>query len=43
MIVRYGGEVESWLDALAPVLATLADRWRVGLGSLIPLGQVPDR
>ncbi|HYW87798.1 MAG TPA: aminoglycoside phosphotransferase family protein [Chloroflexota bacterium] len=40
LVARFGGEVESWLDELPAVLATLADRWHVELGSLIPLGHM---
>jgi streptomycin 6-kinase len=40
LLARYGGEVESWLDDLPPVLATLAECWQVELGSLIPRGHV---
>lgn len=40
LVARYGGEVESWLDDLPPVLARLAERWHVGLGSLIPRGHM---
>ena len=40
LVARYGREVESWLDDLPPVLATLAERWQVELGSLIPRGHM---
>src|SRR5438874_3500762 len=40
LVARFGGDVESWLDELPPVLATLADCWQVELGSLIPLGHM---
>jgi streptomycin 6-kinase len=40
LVERFGGEVESWLDDLPPVLATLAERWQVELGSLIPRGHM---
>jgi streptomycin 6-kinase len=37
---RFGASVESWLDALPPVLAKLAERWRLELGSLVRRGTV---
>jgi len=40
LVARCGGEVESWLAELPAVLATLADRWQVELGSLIPRGHM---
>ena len=40
MVARYGGEVEVWLDELPPVLAALARRWQLELGSLIPHGHM---
>ena len=40
MVARYGGEVESWLDELPPVLGALADRWQLELESLIPRGHM---
>jgi streptomycin 6-kinase len=40
MVARYGGDVESWLDELPPVLAQLAERWQIELGSLIPRGHM---
>jgi Aminoglycoside/hydroxyurea antibiotic resistance kinase len=40
MVARYGSEVEVWLDELPPVLAALARRWQLELGSLIPHGHM---
>jgi streptomycin 6-kinase len=35
---RFGSEVESWLDALPPVLTDLGERWQIEFDSLIPRG-----
>ncbi len=40
LVARFGGAVASWLDELPPVLATLAERWQVALGALIPRGHM---
>ena len=40
MVARFGSEVESWLDELPPVLATVAERWQVNLDALIPRGHM---
>jgi hypothetical protein len=32
---RFGSAIESWLDALPPVLADLAGRWQIDFESLI--------
>jgi streptomycin 6-kinase len=37
---RFGPEVGGWLDALPPVLAGLAERWRLDYGSLIQRGSM---
>ena len=37
---RFGPDVEGWLDALPPVLAGLAERWRLDYGSLIQRGSM---
>ena len=37
---RFGTAVESWLDALPPVLSELAERWDVEFESLIPRGSI---
>ena len=40
LVRRYGTRVESWLDALPHLLASLAERWQLEFGSLIPLGHM---
>jgi len=40
MVMRYGAEVEPWLDDLPPVLVALAQRWRLEFGPLIPRGHM---
>jgi streptomycin 6-kinase len=37
---RFGVGVNGWLDELPPVLASLAERWELSLGSLIQRGSV---
>lgn len=37
---RFGPDVEGWLDALPPVLAGLAERWRLDYGPLIQRGSM---
>jgi len=37
---RFGSEVESWLDALPPVLTDLGARWRIEFDSLIQRGSM---
>jgi hypothetical protein len=38
LTARFGAEIGSWLDELPDVLGTLAERWHIGWGSLIPRG-----
>jgi streptomycin 6-kinase len=40
LVARYGSDVESWLDALPPVLRELSERWQLVLGDLIPKGSM---
>jgi streptomycin 6-kinase len=40
LVRRYGTRAASWLDALPPVLTSLAERWQLELGPLIPLGHM---
>jgi streptomycin 6-kinase len=40
LVAGHGAEVVAWLDDLPPVLATLAERWQLALGSLIPRGHM---
>src|SRR4051794_41187144 len=37
---RFGAAVESWVDALPPVLSDLAERWDLALDSLIQRGSI---
>src|SRR6266508_1030361 len=37
---RFGSEVQAWFDELPGVLAALAERWQLELGSPIPRGSV---
>jgi streptomycin 6-kinase len=37
---RFGAAVESWLDALPPVLSDLAERWEIEFESLIQRGSI---
>ena len=37
---RFGTAIESWVDDLPPVLADLAERWRIDFGALIQRGSV---
>jgi streptomycin 6-kinase len=37
---RFGSGIDSWLDRLPPVLASLAERWQIGYESLIQRGSV---
>jgi streptomycin 6-kinase len=40
LIVRFGSEVEAWLDELPDLLASIADRWQLELYHQIPRGSV---
>jgi streptomycin 6-kinase len=40
LVGRYGTDVEPWLDQLPSLLHTLADRWQLQLGHVIPLGNM---
>jgi streptomycin 6-kinase len=40
LTARFGSQVEGWLDELPGVLAALAGRWQVELGSPIPRGSM---
>ncbi len=40
LTIRFGAEVEAWLDELPTVLGTLMERWQVELGSSIPRGSM---
>jgi streptomycin 6-kinase len=40
LVARYGREIESWLDALPPILHELAERWQLEPGDLIPRGNM---
>lgn len=37
---RYGSAIESWLDELPPILAELAERWRIDFEGLIQRGSM---
>ena len=40
LIARFGGGVEAWFDRLPGLLTTLAQRWQLELGPVIPRGSM---
>jgi streptomycin 6-kinase len=40
LVVRFGPDVDAWLDELPRALSSLAERWQVEVGALIPGGRM---